>query len=222
MSRVRKGWRQVDVAEKARLSPAGIGRHENGIVGSLDALERHAAVFRLRLDVRLIGVAGQIARLADEEHAAIIQSLAAWFSTMGFIVEPEASFSEWGERGRIDLLAYDPRTGTLLIIEVKTLLLDLQDLFGRLNVKARLAPIIGQRRGWKVSRSVVLLAVASNSGNRSVVREHSTLFAAFKRRTPSGVTAPDGADRVLYWVPANAAGRAAWIAGRQRVRRSDA
>lgn len=221
ISRIRKSWRQVDVGVRAKLSASAVGRHENGSIGSLDALERHAAVFRLRLDLRLVGLAGELVRLADEEHAAIIQVLAAWFQRRGFIIEPEASFSEWGERGRIDLLAYDPRTGVLVIVEVKTLLLDLQDLFGRLNVKARLASTIGQRRGWTVSRSVVVLAVASNARNRAVVRQHPTLFAAFHRGALSRAVARGGVDQFLHWVAPSAAAGGAWIAGRQRVRRDD-
>ena len=97
ISRIRKSWRQVDVGVRAKLSASAVGRHENGSIGSLDALERHAAVFRLRLDLRLVGLAGELVRLADEEHAAIIQVLAAWFQRRGFIIEPEASFSEWGQ-----------------------------------------------------------------------------------------------------------------------------
>jgi hypothetical protein len=41
-----------------------------------------------------------------------------------------------------------------VIVEVKTQLLDLQDLFGSLSVKERLAATIAERRGWKASRCV--------------------------------------------------------------------
>lgn len=218
MLRIRKNWRQSDVGEKAELSPAVIGRHESGVIGSLTAIERHAAVFRMRVDVRLIGRAGELVRLADEEHAAIVETLAAWFRSVGFAVEAEASFSEWGERGRIDLLAFDPRTGTLIIVEVKTQLLDLQDLFGALNVKERLAATVAQRRGWIVRRRVSVLAVAATTANRDIVRSHPSLFAGFARRKLT-VEAVRGEDqRILHWVTASQASRGAWIAGRRRVR----
>ncbi len=86
----------------------------------------------------MLGRAGALVRLGDEGHAAI-EVIASWFRSAGFDTETEAegSFSEWGERGRIDLLAFDPSTGTFVIVEVKTQLLDLQDLFGSLNVKER-------------------------------------------------------------------------------------
>lgn len=218
MVRLRRGWRQRDVAARAGLSAAAIGRHENGRIGSLSALEMHASVFGLRVEVRLLGRAGQLARVADEEHAAIVEALAAWFRDAGCQTETEASFSEWGERGRIDLLAFDPATGLLAVAEVKTQLLDLGDLFGSLNVKERLAGTVAQRRGWVVRRSVSLLAVADTSANREIVRKHPTLFAEFARRRLGRATfTPDDA-RLLTWVSHEEAARPPWVAGRERVR----
>jgi transcriptional regulator with XRE-family HTH domain len=218
MLRIRSRWRQSDVSQKAGISSTVVGRHENGVIGSLGALEKHAAVFALRIDVRLVGRAGQLVRLADEEHARIVESIAAWFRSHGYLTETEASFSEWGERGRIDLLAYDPATRTLVIVEVKTQLLDLQDLFGSLNVKERLASTIAGRRGWAVSRRVTLLAAADTAANRTVVREHPALFAQFPRTRLSAAAIRGGGVRLLHWVAPHATGRQGWLAGRQRVR----
>ncbi len=114
MLRIRRGWRQDDVSTRSGLSPAAISRQELGNVGSLAALERHAAAFSLRLDVRILGRAGALVRLGDEEHAAIVEVIASWFRNAEFDMETEGSFSEWGERGRIDLLAFDPSTGMLV------------------------------------------------------------------------------------------------------------
>ena len=217
MLRIRKDWRQSDVAAKAGISSSAVGRHENGIIGSLPIFEKHAAVFGLRIDVRVLGRAGSLVRLADEEHARIVELVAAWFRERGFLTETEASFSEWGERGRIDRLAFDPPTRLLVIVEVKTQLLDLQDLFGSLNVKERLARTIAERRGWAAVRLVAVLAVASTVANRQVVRDHPSLFAAFTaRRLTIGGLRSEG--RVIHWVNAEV-GHGSWLAGRQRVSR---
>lgn len=220
MLRLRRNWRQSDVADRARISPAAIGRHENGILGSLRALERHAGVFGLRVDVRVSGRGGELARITDEEHAAIVAALASSFREMGCAVEPEASFSEWGERGRVDLLVYEPVSGTVIIVEVKTELVDLQDLFGALNVRERLTRVIAERRGWQMRRCVTLLAVASTAANRETVRAHASLFDEFARRTLTPDLLRSQARRVLHWVPAPVAGRRSWLAGRRRVRRA--
>jgi transcriptional regulator with XRE-family HTH domain len=219
MLRIRKDWRQEDVAAKAGLSPSAIGRQERGWTRSLTALERHAAVFDLRVEMRLVGRGGDVVRLADDEHAAIIESLAAWCRDHGFVTEPEASFSEWGERGRIDLLAFDPRIGTLVIVEVKTQLVDLQELFGALNVRMRLSSTIAERRGWRVRRAVTVLAVADTSANRAIVRSHRTLFGGFESRRLSLAALGRDSARLLHWARPAAASRSSWIGGRQRVRR---
>lgn len=218
MLRIRRDLRQSDVGAKARISKSVVGRHENGRIGSIAALERHAGVFGLRIDVRLAGRAGELTRLADEEHSRIVEIIAAWFRSAGFLIETEASFSEWGERGRVDLLAFDPSTGTLVIVEVKTQFLDLQDLFGSINVKERLAATVAERRGWRIQRRVTVLAAADTTANRKVVREHSTLFAAFVPRRLTLAAVRGGPDRLLIWVAAESAARTSWLAGRQRVR----
>lgn len=219
MVRIRRGLRQRDVAERAGVSPSVVARQERGLVRSVRTLERHAAALDLRLDLRLSGRSGELVRLADGEHAAIVELLAGWFRSEGFVVELEASFSEWGERGRIDLLAHDPPTQLLVIVEVKTLLLDLQQLLGATNVRERLASVIAGRRGWRVERVVTLLAVADGATNRAVVRRHPRLFASFAARRLSRRTLAAG-DRVIVWVTPERAARGAWISTRQRVRRS--
>lgn len=218
MVRIRRGLRQRDVAERAGVSASVVARQERGVVRSVANLERHAAALDLRLDLRLGGRSGGLVRLADDEHAAIVELLSRWFGDAGFVVEPEASFSEWGERGRIDLLAYDRRSRTLVIGEAKTLLLDLGELLGTTNVRERLAATIARRRGWIVEHVVTLLAVADATANRSVVGRHSSLFASFTVRRLSR-QALTRHDRLLVWVSPARASRTKWIAGRQRVRR---
>jgi transcriptional regulator with XRE-family HTH domain len=220
MVRLRKRWTQTGVGARAKLSAATIGRHENGIIGSVRALESHAAVFALRVDVRIVGRAGELVRLADDEHAAIVESLATWFRAQGFQVDVEASFSEWGERGRVDLLAFDPVTGTLVIVEVKSLLVDLQDLFGALDVKQRLAASIAGRKGWAPTRTMVVLAVADTSANREAVRSHPSMFNGFARRALTRGALLAGQTRILHWVAARSVERGSWMAGRQRVGRT--
>ena len=219
MVRIKRRARQSDVAVKARISATVVGRHEAGECASISALDRHAAAIGLRLELRLIGRAGEVDRLSDVEHAAIVEGLAERLREEDWITEPEASFSEYGERGRVDLLAFHPETGTLLLIEVKTLLVELGELFGRVNVKERLVPAIAQARQWRVERVTTVLAVASTSANRAIVRSHATLFGAF---TVAPFVPRDlvRGGRFLCWITPGAAGRVGgWTAGRQRVRR---
>lgn len=222
MLRIRRGWRLRDVAERCTLSAASVGRNELGQISSVHALRAHAAALDLRVEWRVTGRGADVPRLLDEEHAAIVEALAAAFRAAEWRVEAEVSYSEFGERGRIDLLGLNPTGATLLIVEAKTELADLQDLLGGLSTKARLGPGIARRTGWHVARTVTMLAVAATAANRAVVRLHPALFSSFERRwLREGAVPTPGQGRVLLWIPAAAAGRPRWLAGRRRVRRKD-
>jgi transcriptional regulator with XRE-family HTH domain len=219
MVRIRRGWRLRDVAGRCGLSPATIGRTELGSIASVRVLRTHAAALDLRAEWRMVGRGADVARLLDEEHAAIVETLAATLRQGGWRVEAEASYSEYGERGRVDVLAFDPAGKALAVVEVKTELADLQELFGSLSVKARLAPGLGRRMAWHPTRVVTLLAVAATAANRSIVGAHPTLFSPFERRWLRDNSLPAlDRDRVLLWIPASATGRRRWLAGRRRVR----
>lgn len=220
MLRIRRGWRLRDVADRSGLSPATIGRTELGSITSVSVVRQHAAVLDIRVEWRVVGRGADVARLLNEEHAAIVETMAASLAGAGWQVEAESSYSEYGERGRIDLLAFDQASSVLAVVEVKTELADLQDLFGSLSVKARLAPGLGRHNGWHSSRAVTVLAVAATAANRSIVGAHPALFSPFEHRWLRGRRVPRlGGDRLLLWIPAAAAGRRSWLAGRRRVRR---
>lgn len=219
MLRIRHGWRLRDVADRCGLSTATIGRTELGIISSAHILRQHAASLDLRVEWRVVGRGADVARVLDDEHAAIVNALAGTLRHSGVMLEAEASFSEYGERGRIDLLGFDPASETVLVVEVKTELADLQDLFGGLNIKTRLAPTLARRLNWPVSRTATMLAVAATARNRATVRSHAALFEPFTRQwLRGGRISVAGGGRTLLWVPASAVGRRHWLAGRRRVR----
>lgn len=221
MRRIRRSQRQADVARSAGLSTSVVGRHEAGAIARLGPLQAHASALGLRAEVRLSGIGGELARLADDEHAAIVELLAGRLRAGGWEVTAELSFNEWGDRGRVDLAGYEPGSRRLVLVEVKTELVDLQDTLGRLDVKARLARRIASARGWRPDGVAVVLALAATSANRAVVAAHRTLFSTYQQRWLHGAGAPGFApgERILLWVPSRQAGRPGWLAGRRRVTR---
>lgn len=216
MLRFRRGWRLTDVSARSGISVSSLSRHEQGVIDSLSRIERHGRALDVRFDLRPVGRGADLIRTLDAEHAAIVNVLAASIQSADGRFELEASYSEWGERGRIDLLA--THADRLIICEVKTELGDLQDLFGSLNIKLRLAPRIAGRLGMRGS-PICLLAVASTERNRAVVAEHQALFASFRIHRFGG-SIPLHSNRILLWVPPGAAGRRRWLAGQRRVRSS--
>ena len=225
MARIRKGLREQDVADEAKLSRSTISRIEAGKLASLHlhTIRSHAAALGLRADIGLVGRGGEVVHLLDDEHAAIVEHLAGFLRRAGWLVEAEASFSMSGDRGRIDLLGFHQATRSLVVAEVKSDLVDLQQLLGSLNVRLRLARSIARARGWYPAAISALLAVAGTSLNRERVGKHPSLFVGFEIDAVAirrWLRAPAGDHRWLLWIPPGAAGRTRWIAGRQRVGRS--
>lgn len=221
--RMRKGLRLKDLSDRCGLSTSALGRIELGSIQSLPTLRRHAAALDLRVDVYVVGRGADVPRLLDDEHAAIVEALTRGYLEAGWKVELEASFGEAIERGRIDLLASDPRTGALAVVEVKSEVANLQELLGSLASKIRVAPAIAGRLGWASRKIVGVLAVASTGRNRHLVATHPATFQPFVATSFRGVGTLRHLDspRVLLWVAPWRAGRRRWLAGRRRVRRDD-
>jgi transcriptional regulator with XRE-family HTH domain len=225
MTRFRRGWTQAELAMKAGLSPTVISRIEAGQASRyrLAVLQRHGDALGLRAEIGVMGRGGEAVRLLDEEHAAIVEYVATLLRHADWSVDAEASFNHFGDRGRIDLLAFHPGSGMLLIVEAKTEVTDLQDLFGSLDVRERHAPRLAVSRGWTVRRVATLLAVADVERNRRTIRAHRTLFERFERhgmRVRAWLRRPrPRPSSLLLYVVASAAARTSWIATKQRVRR---
>ena len=177
--RLRHRWRQEDLAREARCSRVAVSRIERGHLGevTLDRIRRIAAVLesRAQLDLRWRG--GELARLLDQRHAAMQDQVAARLARLvGWQFVAEASFSVYGERGSIDLLAWHADRQALLIIELKSELLDLQDLLATLDRKRRLAPVIARERGWLPRIVATWVVLEEGHGNRRRVATHGAVL----------------------------------------------
>jgi transcriptional regulator with XRE-family HTH domain len=109
--RVRKGWRQTDLAKRARVSPSLVRRVERGGASSvsLGRLRRLATALGARLDADVRWEGPDLPRMLDSRHSAMHEAVASLLSSLdGWTFEPEVSFSVYGERGVIDILAWHP------------------------------------------------------------------------------------------------------------------
>jgi hypothetical protein len=129
----------------------------------------------------------ELARLRDADHSVLADAWARWLELNGWLVRPEVSFNRYGDRGRIDLLAYHPIARALLVIEAKTAIVDVQELLGTLHVKARVARFVAGELGWHPLSVVPCLVVADASTARRRIHEHDALFARFSLRGPAAV-----------------------------------
>lgn len=149
-------------------------------VGSLDRL---ASALGGSLFIELRWHGEQLDRLMDSTHAALEERTVQALRATNWMSEVEVSFNWYGDRGRCDAVAFDPETRTLLIVEAKTRLGDVQDLLGRLDVKVRLGKQIARQIGWpEPVRVIPCLVVAEGRTARRVVASHAALFARFTHR----------------------------------------
>lgn len=183
--RHRRGWRQIDLARRAAVSQSAISDMERGridrytvrsvrrVLGAMDA--------SIALDP-IWGGRGDLDRLLDADHARLVAHWTELHRRAAWETWNEASYSVYGERGRIDQLAFHPPTGILEVTECKTGIWDVQDTLGKLDQKVRLAPKVAAQRGWAATAVVGSLVLLDGTTVRRRLNQHAALFAQYSLR----------------------------------------
>lgn len=203
--RARHRWRQRDLAVRAGVSRDAVSRVERGHLGgaTFSTVARLVAALDATLVVEIRWQGADLDRLVDQYHARLQDITAQRLTASGWMAQAEVSFNHFGDRGSCDVVAWHPATRTILVVEVKTRLGDVQDTLRRLDVKARLGPVIAGQLNWprpaSVSRALVL---AEDRTSRRVVASHETLFASFATRgwaAARWLQRPTPGGRALLW-----------------------
>ncbi len=184
--RRRRRWSQDRLASESSVSRSVIGRVERGRADrvSVATLVRIAAALGARVDVRILWQGEGLDRLLDQSHADIIERLVRTLSDDGWLRATEVSFNIDGQRGSIDILAFHPSTGALLVIEVKSVVPDLQAMLHGIDRKGRIARQVARERGWEVTSVSRLLVLPDDRTARRRVDTHAATFdAALPART---------------------------------------
>jgi transcriptional regulator with XRE-family HTH domain len=128
--------------------------------------------------------------LRDPVHARCSAYVDRRLRALGWATAREVEIFHGRSHGWIDLLAFDRRTGTLMVIEIKTRLDDLGALERQITWYERMAFPAARRLGWRPERvGACVLALASVEVER-IVRAHSDLLSiAFPVRPPELQTA---------------------------------
>lgn len=174
--RTRKRWRQSDLAVRAGVSRWVVMRIERGRIAGVPVrkVRQVAAALDARIDINVRWQGGDLERLINARHAAMHEVMARFFvGRAPWVAEPEVSFSIWGERGTVDILAWHPPARALLVVELKSELVDLNELLGTLDRKRRLATQIATSRGQAPASVGVWVVVADSRTNRRAVAAHA-------------------------------------------------
>jgi transcriptional regulator with XRE-family HTH domain len=206
--RIKKSWRQSDLAARARVSRWVVLRIEHGRLASvpIGKLRAVAAALDARVDAVVRWQGGDLPRLLSARHSRMHETMARFFGDLpDWIAEPEVSFSIFGERGIIDILAWHPTRRILLVIELKTEIVDVNDLLGTLDRKRRLAGDIARTRGWQPLAIGTWVVLAPGRSNRRAFAEHATVlrakFPADGRAIRAWLEDPRGAIDALGFMP---------------------
>ncbi len=150
---------------------------------AIQDVRRICSSLDLRLDLVPRWRGGDLDRLISDRHARMHDLTGPLLSARGWSRWPEVSFAVFGERGVIDLLAWHATRRTILIIELKTEIVDANELVATLDRKRRLAIGIARDRGLAPECVGSLLLVADSATNRRRVSRYDALLrAAFPAR----------------------------------------
>lgn len=150
---------------------------------TLAVMRRCLAVLEVRLELVPSWRGADLSRLRDATHASLQAVWKLRLERWGWQVWVEVSFNHYGDRGRIDLLAWHAVHRLALVVEVKSELDDAQALLGGLDVKCRVAPIVMRRLGiGPVAAVVPFVVLGDGSTSRDRLRRLAPLFSRFTVR----------------------------------------
>jgi transcriptional regulator with XRE-family HTH domain len=191
--RMQRGMRQADLASRSGISRTVVGRIERGERAGLtvEALDRVADALGGDVDLRFRWRGEEVDRLLDASHARLVDVVVRRLRALGWDVAVEVTFSSYGERGSIDVMAFHPVRRALLVVEVKSVTPDMQAMLAGIDRKGRLAPALARQRGWDADVVARVLVIWDTRTNRRRLESHAASVAALL---------PVGSREVQRWV----------------------
>jgi transcriptional regulator with XRE-family HTH domain len=177
--RHRLGLTQRQLGARAGVSQQLVSLFERGYLDRLTvrAVRRIGAAFEMQLPFEARWRGSDGVRLLDAEHAALVNHCVRVLNDAGWQTVVEFTFSVYGERGSVDVIGWHESSRVMLIIEVKSRLLDSQGTLATLDRKVRLIPsLLARNRGWTAMSVGALLVMPGLTANRSAVSRHAATF----------------------------------------------
>ncbi len=224
--RQRAKLRQVDLEARSGVSQQHISRLERGILdgvtlGTLRAVGRALEV-AIQVSPRWRGT--DAARLLDRAHAQLVEHVVAELARRGWTAIVEYTFSEWGERGSVDVVGWHDELRALAVIEVKSEVVEIHDLHSGLDRKVRIVPsVLRRERGWHARHVGRIAVVADTSANRARLHSlpvtRSVALPADTRATKRWLDAPSSPLAGVWFVSSTRTASAMQVRpGLRRVR----
>lgn len=176
------------VAEAAGLGFTTVDAIESGRPATLETYIRIARALHLKPEFALADPHRRsgVSRAQDPVHSAMGEMEAAHFRGLDYEVQLDEPFQHFQFAGRGDVVAWSIEAASLLHIENKTALPNLQDAFGAFNSKrAYLGAELAARLGLKRWRSEMhAMALLPSSEILRSIRQHRASFDSLDRDGP--------------------------------------
>ncbi len=151
---------------------------------SLELMERIATALDLEIDlVARPPIVVGAERQRDLVHARCSGYADRRFRGLGWLTAREVEIVQGRWHGWIDLLALDPGTGVLIVVEIKTQIADVGALERQVGWYERSAFRVARANGWQPRRVVAwVLALASEEVEATLRSNRELLAGAFPAR----------------------------------------
>ena len=185
--RRRLGLTQKQLGDRVGVSQQLISLIERGHGSKVsgDTLRRVFAAVDARWEPVVSWRGGALDRLLDDSHAHLVAEIVGRLQRDGWQVVVEATYSEFGERGSIDVLGGRPDAMAAVVVEVKSDLTVIEATVRKADEKERIVRRVLARRRFGFSPAIVgsILALPGTDTARRRVRGSAiVLDVAFPSR----------------------------------------
>ena len=183
-TRLRLALSQRELSRRSSVPQSLISRIERGVardvrLSAIDKLFASMGVrYHLTIDPPFIEP-----RQVDLVHSRCSAYSGRRLAAAGWLVAREVEVGDGRSRGWIDLLAFDPQSGWLLVIEIKTEFHDVGRIERTMNWYQREAWAAARRLGWQPRHvTTALLALMSETNDRFLAANRLLMATAFPAR----------------------------------------
>jgi transcriptional regulator with XRE-family HTH domain len=180
------GWSQRELGRRAGVSQSMVCVVERGSLPDLTFSTAAALVTAMggRLVINVDApYLGDRERQRDPAHAMLSAHVVGRLRRAGWDVRSEVEVGGDRSRGWIDVLAFHPASGVVLVIEIKTEIRDVGQIERSLGWYEREAWAAARRIGWQPSRVIgCLLLLATEANDVRVASNRASIQAGFPLR----------------------------------------
>ncbi len=174
------GWSQRELSRRSGVPQSVISGIERRQVNDLrlSDVDRLMVALGIRYWLGVEPPTGFGRRQSDAIHARCSAFVDRRLRADGWLIEREVEIGGDRSRGWLDILAFHPASGMLLIIELKTELHDVGAIERSLNWYQREAWAAARRFGWHPRKTITALLVLQSKENDDRISWSRAVFAA--------------------------------------------